>query len=61
MGNSLTAIKVSLGKYTLTSPYPDFIQHAIDDNEFAVLPVEVWHTAVVATLPLHHKDPSDRC
>ncbi len=54
------AIKVRLGKYTLTSPYLDFIQHAIDDNEFEVLPIQVQHTALVATLPFQHKDPFDR-
>jgi PIN domain nuclease of toxin-antitoxin system len=54
------AIKVSIGKYTLTVPYQDFIQHAIADNDFEVLPVEVRHAALVATLPFHHKDPFDR-
>jgi PIN domain nuclease of toxin-antitoxin system len=54
------AIKVSTRKYALSGPYEDFIQHAIDDNDFEVLPVEVRHTARVATLPFHHKDPFDR-
>ena len=54
------AIKIGLGKYTLTESYDDFIQHAIFDNGFIILPVEPRHTAVVVSLPLHHKDPFDR-
>ena len=54
------AVKVSTGKYTLAAPYQDFIQHAIDDNDFEVLPVEVRYTALVAAMPFHHKDPFDR-
>jgi len=54
------AIKVGLGKYLLTEPYDDFIQHAIFDNGFAILPVEPRHTTALITLPHHHKDPFDR-
>jgi PIN domain nuclease of toxin-antitoxin system len=54
------AIKIGLGKYTLSESYEDFIQHAILDNGFPILPVEPRHTAVLVTLPLHHKDPFDR-
>ena len=35
------AIKVSLGKYALNEPYDDFIQHAIFDNGFDILPIGV--------------------
>jgi PIN domain nuclease of toxin-antitoxin system len=54
------AITIGLGRYTLTESYDDFIQHAIFDNGFIILPVEPGHTAVLVTLPLHHKDPFDR-
>jgi PIN domain nuclease of toxin-antitoxin system len=54
------AIKVGLGKYTLTESYEDFIQHAIFDNGFLILPIEPRHTALLISLPLHHKDPFDR-
>lgn len=54
------AIKVGLGKYTLTESYEDFIQHAIFDNGFLILPIEPRHTAALVTLPPHHKDPFDR-
>ena len=54
------AIKVSLGKYVLTESYDDFVQHAIFDNGFVILPVEPRHTAALIPLPHHHKDPFDR-
>ena len=54
------AIKMRLGKLLLREPFMDFVQHAIIDNGFAILPIEPKHTALVATLPFHHKDPFDR-
>jgi PIN domain nuclease of toxin-antitoxin system len=57
------AIKVSTGKLRLAEPFPDFIQHAIHDQGFALLPPEPRHTAEVATLPYplkSHRDPFDR-
>ena len=56
------AIKVSLGKYELTESYDEFIQHAIFDNGFVILPIEPRQTALVAALPFppKHKDPFDR-
>jgi PIN domain nuclease of toxin-antitoxin system len=32
----------------------------IQQNGFAILPIELAHTATVATLPFHHRDPFDR-
>jgi PIN domain nuclease of toxin-antitoxin system len=32
----------------------------IQTNDFQILPIEVAHTALVTTLPFHHKDPFDR-
>ena len=54
------AIKLNTGKYALAESYEDFIQHAIYDNNFPILPVDPRHTAVLVSLPLHHKDPFDR-
>ena len=54
------AIKVGTGKFTLAESYDDFIQHAIYDNGFRILPVEPRHTVVLISVPLHHKDPFDR-
>lgn len=54
------AVKVALGKYALTESYDDFIQHAIFENGFHILPIEPRHTGVLVALPHHHKDPFDR-
>ena len=54
------AIKLSLGKYTLNESFDDFLQHAIFDNGFAILPIKPKHAAALARLPFHHKDPFDR-
>jgi PIN domain nuclease of toxin-antitoxin system len=54
------AIKVSIGKYALTTPFEDFVRHGIEDNDFELLPIEIPHAARAATLPFHHKDPFDR-
>jgi PIN domain nuclease of toxin-antitoxin system len=54
------AIKVRTGKYALAGSYLNFVQHNIDANDFDILPIEVKHTAVVAVLPFHHRDPFDR-
>jgi PIN domain nuclease of toxin-antitoxin system len=54
------AIKISLGKYVLRESYDELIQHAIFDNGFAILAVEPKHTAMLISLPHHHRDPFDR-
>jgi PIN domain nuclease of toxin-antitoxin system len=54
------AIKISLGKYALPEPYDIFIEREIATNDFHILPIEPKHTAVLTTLPFHHRDPFDR-
>src|SRR5687768_8623346 len=54
------AIKVSIGKYKLHESYEQFMERGIHGNGFTILSIEPKHTAVVATLPFHHRDPFDR-
>ncbi|MDY0170137.1 MAG: type II toxin-antitoxin system VapC family toxin [Thermoguttaceae bacterium] len=54
------AIKVSLGKYLLTAPFEKFFREGIEENDMAVLPIDIRHAAVLSSLPMHHKDPFDR-
>jgi PIN domain nuclease of toxin-antitoxin system len=54
------AIKVSIGKYSLTSSFEAFWRKGIGDNGFRILPIEISHAAAVAALPFHHRDPFDR-
>jgi PIN domain nuclease of toxin-antitoxin system len=55
-----TAIKVRIGKYPMSAPYEKFITQGIDGNGFKILPIEPGHTAVLTTMPFHHRDPFDR-
>ena len=53
------AIKVSLGKYSLSVPFEAFFQEGIEGSGVTILPIEVRHAAVLSSLPMHHKDPFD--
>jgi PIN domain nuclease of toxin-antitoxin system len=54
------AIKVGLGKLTLSLPYRHWIEKAIADLGLAVLPITVDSAEVLTGLPHHHRDPFDR-
>ena len=54
------AIKVRIGKYPLNVPFEQFFAEGIEGNDFSILPVEIRHASVLASLPMHHKDPFDR-
>ncbi|MEX0704313.1 MAG: type II toxin-antitoxin system VapC family toxin [Planctomycetales bacterium] len=54
------AIKVGLGKLTLTLPYREWMTRAISDLYVTVLPITVEHADCQSTLPFHHRDPFDR-
>jgi len=54
------AIKISLGKYELPMPYTDFWDQQLTVNDLQLLPIILAHTARVASLPFHHRDPFDR-
>ncbi|OGG53970.1 MAG: hypothetical protein A3F84_04730, partial [Candidatus Handelsmanbacteria bacterium RIFCSPLOWO2_12_FULL_64_10] len=54
------AIKISLKKYELQEPYEMFMERELATNQFRILPIEPRHTAVLTSLPFHHRDPFDR-
>jgi PIN domain nuclease of toxin-antitoxin system len=54
------AIKISLGKYKLQTPYEAFMHEAIGKNGFHCLHIERGYTARLIAMPHHHKDPFDR-
>jgi len=54
------AIKVGLGKLTLSLPYRQWINQAIADLGLAILPITVDYADVQSGLPRHHGDPFDR-
>jgi len=54
------AIKVGLGKLTLSLPYRQWMTKAINDLGLSVLPITIEYADVQASLPHHHGDPFDR-
>jgi len=54
------AIKMSLGKLQFTQPYEEFIPIQLALNGIEMLDITTEHTAAVARLPFHHRDPFDR-
>jgi PIN domain nuclease of toxin-antitoxin system len=54
------AIKVRLGRYTLPGPFGPFMDTQLTSNRIRLLPIEVRHTAILASMPFHHRDPFDR-
>ena len=54
------AIKVSLGKLTLTTRLERFLPEQLAINQFQVLPIDLDDAMGAAALPWHHRDPFDR-
>jgi PIN domain nuclease of toxin-antitoxin system len=54
------AIKASLGKLSLSAPFPQLIPGQLDANAIEMLPVRPEHLTELLALPLHHRDPFDR-
>ncbi len=54
------AIKISIGKLSLSQPYEVFLPQQLTINGIEILNVKIDHTAAIATLPFHHRDPFDR-
>ena len=55
-----TAIKVSIGKMSLSAPFDILFPHQLQINGFDLLSVKIEHTSVLTALPFHHRDPFDR-
>jgi PIN domain nuclease of toxin-antitoxin system len=51
---------MSLGKLELTQPYEEFIPQQLAANGIGILNITIEHTAAVASLPFHSRDPFDR-
>ncbi len=54
------AIKLSIGKLTLSAPFDVLIPQQLSLNGIELLDIKTGHAAVVTTLPFHHRDPFDR-
>lgn len=54
------AIKVALGKLTLSLPYRKWVDDALCDLRASLLPITVEHADAQTRMPSHHRDPFDR-
>jgi PIN domain nuclease of toxin-antitoxin system len=54
------AIKVGLGKLDLLQPYGQLIPQQLEENDIAILSIEIGHLNKLIDLPFHHRDPFDR-
>lgn len=54
------AIKTSLGKLELFSPFAQLIPAQLEKNAIEILPIELNHLSAIINLEFHHKDPFDR-
>lgn len=54
------AIKISIGKLSLPSPFEEFVSQQLYKNTIGLFPIRLDHLALVSTLPFHHRDPFDR-
>lgn len=54
------AIKTSLGKLELLSPFSQLIPSQLEKNSIAILPIELSHLTEIINLEFHHRDPFDR-
>jgi PIN domain nuclease of toxin-antitoxin system len=54
------AIKVGLGKLSLSLPYRQWVEKAVADLRLTILPITVEYAERQIALPMHHKDPFDR-
>lgn len=54
------AIKISIDKLTLSEPFETLIPEQLAKNEIELLNISVEHTALIASMPFHHRDPFDR-
>jgi len=54
------AIKVSIDKLMLSEPFEALIPEQLAENGIELLDISVEHTALIASMPFHHRDPFDR-
>ncbi|MEG5139676.1 MULTISPECIES: type II toxin-antitoxin system VapC family toxin [unclassified Microcoleus] len=54
------AIKHSIGRLNFSMPFMEFVKQQIAVNRIEILEISFDHIEVVASLPLHHRDPFDR-
>ena len=54
------AIKISLGKLSLSKPFETLINEQLEENQLQLLGITLQHSVGLISLPFHHRDPFDR-
>lgn len=54
------AIKHSIGRLNFSLPFMEFVRQQLSVSNIGLLEINLDHIEVVASLPLHHRDPFDR-
>lgn len=54
------AIKIRLKKWQLNRPYQEFMDVALVQYAFSILPILPVHAEALLNMPFHHRDPFDR-
>ena len=54
------AVKVSINKLSLSSPFEDVFPYQLIYNSIDILEIDINHLKIVSNLPLHHRDPFDK-
>ena len=54
------AIKHSIGRLNFSLPFIEFVGQQLTVSNIGLLEINLQHIEVVASLPLHHRDPFDR-
>lgn len=54
------AVKISVEKLQLPKPVETFAVEQLRINSISLMTINLSHIAVIARLPMHHKDPFDR-
>lgn len=54
------AVKQSIGKLSFGLPFRMFIEQQLSLNRIELLNINLAHIDIIASLPLHHRDPFDR-
>lgn len=54
------AIKHSIGRLSFSLPFMEFIRQQLSVSNIGILEINLHQIEVVASLPLHHRDPFDR-
>ncbi len=54
------AIKHSIGRLNFSLPFIEFVRQQLTVSNIGLLEINLQQIEVVASLPLHHRDPFDR-